>query len=162
MCKVIDIIWCVLFSVNLNQIFVVKFFQVGYDVIEVVMVEIVGFKIVVIEVDYKFGNDLQLQILCVIVVGMKEYQIFYIVLGMLDVGLVEKDLQSGLQCVVVIVNVKVWDVIKFIFCICVVVGLVVYVGVGLIEEEVCGNVFKVVVSNVVQELLSCMVIMGLQ
>ncbi|MFX5622530.1 hypothetical protein ABTE00_20475, partial [Acinetobacter baumannii] len=89
-----------------------KFSQAGYDVIEAAMVETAGFKIAAIEADYKSGNDLQPQTLRAIAAGMKEHQIPYIALGTLDVGLAEKDPQSGLQRVAVTVNAKVWDVTK--------------------------------------------------
>ncbi|UWE16945.1 hypothetical protein [Herbaspirillum huttiense] len=160
--KATDTTWRVLPSANLNQTFVAKFSQAGYDVIEAAMVETAGFKIAAIEADYKSGNDLQPQTLRAIAAGMKEHQIPYIALGTLDVGLAEKDPQSGLQRVAVTVNAKVWDVTKPIPRTRVAVGPVAYAGVGPTEEEARGNALKAAASNAAQELSSRMATMGLQ
>lgn len=153
--------WRVIPSANLNQVFISKFSQAGYDVIEAAMVESATFKIATIETDYKSGNDLQPQTLRSIATGMKENQIPYIALGTLDVGLPEKDIQTGLMRVAVTVNAKVWDVTKPIPRTRVAVGPVTYAGVGPTEDEARGNALRSAASNAAQELASRMVSMGL-
>ena len=153
--------WRILPSANLNQTFISKFSQAGYDVIEAAMVESAVFKIANIETDYKSGNDLQPQTLRSIAAGMKENQIPYIALGTLDVGLAEKDPQTGLLRVAVTVNAKVWDVTKPIPRTRVAVGPVAYAGVGPTEEEARGNALKAAANNAAQELSSRMTTMGL-
>jgi len=125
------------------------------------MVESAVFKIANIETDYKSGNDLQPQTLRSIAAGMKENQIPYIALGTLDVGLAEKDPQTGLLRVAVTVNAKVWDVTKPIPRTRVAVGPVAYAGVGPTEEEARGNALKAAANNAAQELSSRMTTMGL-
>ncbi|MCA1324439.1 hypothetical protein [Herbaspirillum sp. alder98] len=160
--KATETTWRVLPSANLNQTFVAKFSQAGYDVIEAAMVESSVFKIANIEADYKSGNDLQPQTLRSIAAGMKENQIPYIALGTLDVGLPEKDPQTGLMRVAVTVNAKVWDVTKPIARTRVAVGPVAYAGVGPTEDEARGNALKAAASNAAQELSSRMTTMGLR
>ncbi|MFL9879244.1 hypothetical protein PQR63_12670 [Herbaspirillum rhizosphaerae] len=160
--KATETTWRVLPSANLNQVFVSKFSQAGYDVIEAAMVESPVFKIANIEADYKSGNDLQPQTLRAIATGMKENQIPYIALGTLDVGLPEKDPQTGLMRVAVTVNAKVWDVTKPIPRTRVAVGPVAYAGVGPTEDEARGNALKSAASNAAQELSSRMTTMGLR
>lgn len=154
--------WRVLPSANLNQTFVAKFSQAGYDVIEAAMIESAVFKISSIESDYKSGNDLQPQTLRAIAAGMKENQIPYIALGTLDVGLAEKDPQTGLMRVAVTVNAKVWDVTKPIPRTRVAVGPVAYAGVGPTEDEARGNALRAAAGNAAQELSSRMTTMGLR
>ncbi len=153
--------WRVLPSANLNQVFVSKFSQAGYDVIEAAMVESTTFKVADIEADYKSGNDLRPQTLRAIATGMRESQIPYIALGTLDVGLPDKDPQTGLMRVAVVVNAKVWDVTKPIPRTRVAVGPVSYAGVGPTEDEARGSALRVAASNAAQELSSRMASMGL-
>ncbi|WP_288392900.1 hypothetical protein [uncultured Herbaspirillum sp.] len=160
--KATETTWRVLPSANLNQVFVSKFSEAGYDVIEAAMVESAVFKIANIEADYKSGNDLQPQTLRAIAAGMKENQIPYIALGTLDVGLPDKDPQTGLMRVAVTVNAKVWDVTKPIPRTRLAVGPVAYAGVGPTEDEARGNALKAAASNAAQELSSRMTTMGLR
>lgn len=154
--------WRILPSANLNQVFISKFSQAGYDVIEAAMVESSIFKVANIESDYKSGNDLQPQTLRSIAAGMKENQIPYIALGTLDIGLADKDPQTGLMRVAVTVNAKVWDVTKPIPRTRVAVGPVAYAGVGPTEDEARGNALKAAANNAAQELSSRMSAMGLR
>lgn len=154
--------WRILPSANLNQVFISKFSQAGYDVIEAAMVESSIFKVANIESDYKSGNDLQPQTLRSIAAGMKENQIPYIALGTLDIGLADKDPQTGLMRVAVTVNAKVWDVTKPIPRTRVAVGPVAYAGVGPTEDEARGNALKAAANNAAQELSSRMSAIGLR
>ncbi len=160
--KATETTWRIMPSANLNQVFVSKFSEAGYDVIEAAMVESAVFKIANIEADYKSGNDLQPQTLRAIAAGMKENQIPYIALGTLDVGLPDKDPQTGLMRVAVTVNAKVWDVTKPIPRTRLAVGPVAYAGVGPTEDEARGNALKAAASNAAQELSSRMTTMGLR
>lgn len=160
--KATETTWRVLPSANLNQVFVSKFSEAGYDVIEAAMVESAVFKVANIEADYKSGNDLQPQTLRAIAAGMKENQIPFIALGTLDVGLPDKDPQTGLMRVAVTVNAKVWDVTKPIPRTRLAVGPVAYAGVGPTEDEARGNALKAAASNAAQELSSRMTTMGLR
>jgi hypothetical protein len=148
-------------SANLNQVFISKFSQAGYDVIEAAMVESEKFKVANIESDYKSGDDLQPTTLRAIAAGMKEAEVPYVALGTLDVGLTEPDPQTGLQRVAVTVNAKVWDVTKPIPRTLVAVGPVAYSGVGPTEEEARGNALKLAANNAAQELSSRMTEKGL-
>lgn len=154
--------WRILPSANLNQVFISKFSQAGYDVIEAALVESTVFKVANIESDYKSGNDLQPQTLRSIAAGMRENQIPYIALGTLDVGLANKDPQTGLMRVAVTVNAKVWDVTKAIPRTRLAVGPVSYAGVGPTEEEARGRALKSAAENAAQELSSRMTTMGLR
>lgn len=154
--------WRILPSANLNQVFVSKFSQAGYDVIEAAMAESAIFKVANIEYDYKSGNDLQPQTLRSIAAGMRENQIPYIAMGTLDVGLADKDPQTGLMRVAVTVNAKILDVTKTIPRTRVAVGPVVYAGIGPTEEEARGNALKLAANNAAQELSSRMSTMGLR
>ncbi|MFT4103116.1 MAG: hypothetical protein QM674_19200 [Burkholderiaceae bacterium] len=154
--------WQVLPSANLNQVFVSKFSQAGYDVIESAMVESGKFKVSDIENDYKSGNDLQPQTLRAIAAGMKEAGIPYIALGTLDVGMADKDPQTGLVRVAVTVNATVLDVTKTIPRTRVAVGPVSYSGVGPTEAEARGNALQLASSSAAQELSSRMTTMGIQ
>ncbi|XAH25280.1 hypothetical protein AAFF27_08830 [Xylophilus sp. GW821-FHT01B05] len=154
--------WRLLPSANLNQVFVSKFSQAGYDVIEAAMVESSAFKVADVENDYKSGNDLQPKTLKAIAAGMKENQVPYIALGTLDVGLADKDPQTGLLRVSVTVNAKVLDVTKPIPRTRVAVGPVAYAGVGPTEDEARGNALKLAANSAAQELSSRMATMGLR
>lgn len=154
--------WRILPSANLNQVFVSKFSQAGYDVIEAAMVESSVFKVANIESDYKSGNDLQPQTLRSIAAGMKQNQIPYIALGTLDVGLPEKDPQTGLFRVAVTVNAKVWDVTKPIPRTRVAVDPVSYAAVGPTESEARGKALILAANSAAQELSSRMTTMGLR
>ena len=160
--KISESTWRLFPSADLNQIFVSKFSQAGYDVIEAAMVESSVFKVANVEADYKSGNDLQPQTLRSIANGMKENQIPYIALGTLDVGLPEKDPQTGLLRVAVIVNAKVWDVTKPIPRTRVAVGPVSYAAVGPTESEARGKALVLAANNAAQELSSRMTTMGLR
>lgn len=154
--------WRLLPSANLNQVFVSVFSQAGYDVIEAAMVESPKFKVVEVENDYKAGNDLQPATLRAIASGMREATIPYVALGTLDVGLPEKDPQTGLVRVSVTVNAKVWDVTKPIPRTRVAVGPVAYAGVGPNEDVARGNALKSAASSAAQELSSRMSTMGIR
>ncbi len=149
-------------SSNLNQVFISKFSQAGYDVIEAAMVESARFKVADIEGDYKSGNDLQPQTLRAIGAGMKEAQVPYVALGTLDVGLPDKDPQTGLMRVSVTVNARVWDVTKPIPRTLVAVGPVAYAGVGPTEDEARGSALRLAATNAAQELASRMTEKGLR
>lgn len=157
-----DSAWRLFPSANLNQVFVSQFSQAGYDVIEAAMVESKKFKMSDVEKDYKSGNDLQPTTLRAIATGMREAEIPYIALGTLDVGLVEKDPQTGLMRVSVTVNAKVWDVSKAIPRTRVAVGPVSYAGVGPTEAEARGNALNSAASSTAQELSSRMTTMGIR
>lgn len=149
-------------SSNLNQVFISKFSQAGYDVIEAAMVESEKFKVADIESDYKSGNDLQPQTLRAIGSGMKEAQVPYVALGTLDVGLTDKDPQTGLMRVSVTVNARVWDVTKPIPRTLVAVGPVAYAGVGPTEDEARGSALRLAANSAAQELASRMTEKGLR
>ena len=149
-------------SSNLNQVFISKFSQAGYDVIEAAMVESEKFKVADIEGDYKSGNDLQPRTLRAIGAGMKEAQVPYVALGTLDVGLADKDPQTGLMRVSVTVNARVWDVTKPIPRTLVAVGPVAYAGVGPTEDEARGSALRLAATNAAQELASRMTEKGLR
>jgi len=154
--------WRLLPSANLNQVFVSKFSQAGYDVIEAAMAETQTFKVSIVEADYKSGNDIQPQTLRAIASGMRESQIPYFALGTLDVGMAEKDPQTGLLRVAVVVNAKVLDVTKVIPRTRIAVGPVTYAGVGPSEDEARGSALKAAANNAAQELSSRMTTMGLR
>lgn len=154
--------WRLLPSANLNQVFVSKFSQAGYDVIEAAMAETQTFKVSIVEADYKSGNDIQPQTLRAIASGMRESQIPYFALGTLDVGMAEKDPQTGLMRVAVVVNAKVLDVTKAIPRTRIAVGPVTYAGVGPSEDEARGSALKAAANNAAQELSSRMTTMGLR
>lgn len=149
-------------SSNLNQVFISKFSQAGYDVIEAAMVESDKFKVADIEGDYKSGNDLQPRTLRAIGAGMKEAQVPYVALGTLDVGLADKDPQTGLMRVSVTVNARVWDVTKPIPRTLVAVGPVAFAGVGPTEDEARGSALRLAANNAAQELSSRMTEKGLR
>lgn len=148
--------WRLLPSANLNQVFVSVFSQAGYDVVEAAMVESSKFKVADIENDYKAGNDLQPKTLRALAGGMRDATVPYVALGTLDVGLPEKDPQSGLMRVAVTVNAKVWDVTKAIPRTRVAVGPVIYAGVGPNADEARSNALKSAASSAAQELSSRM------
>lgn len=154
--------WRLFPSANLNQVFVSEFSQAGYDVIEAAMVESGKFRMAEVESDYKSGNDLQPKTLRAIAAGMREAEIPYIALGTLDVGLAEKDPQTGLMRVSVTVNAKVWDVSKAIPRTRVAVGPVAYAGVGPTEDEARGSALKSAATSTAQELSSRMATMGIR
>lgn len=154
--------WRLLPSANLNQVFVSKFSQAGFDVIEAAMAETQAFKVSMVETDYKSGNDMQPQTLRAIAAGMRESQIPYFALGTLDVGMAEKDPQTGLMRVTVVVNAKVLDVTKTIPRTRIAVGPVTYSGIGPTEDEARGSALKAAANNAAQELSSRMTTMGLR
>lgn len=153
--------WRLLPSANLNQVFVAVFSQAGYDVVEAAMIESDKFKVADIEDDYKAGNDLQPKTLRTLAGGMREAAVPYVALGTLDVGLPEKDPQTGLMRVAVTVNAKVWDVTKAIPRTRVAVGPVIYAGVGPNADEARGNALKSAASSAAQELSSRMTAAGI-
>jgi hypothetical protein len=153
--------WRVIPSANLNQVFVSKFSQAGYDVVEGAMVESDKFKIADVEGDYKSGNDLQPKTLRAIAAGMREAEIPLIALGTLDVGLADKDAQTGLMRVAVTVTAKIWDVTKALPRTRAAVGPVDYAGVGPTEAEARANALRLAATNAAQELSSRMTTLGL-
>lgn len=152
--KASETAWRILPSSNLNQVFISAFSQAGYDVIESAMVETDSFKIATIEADYQTGNDLQPQTLRNIAGAMRQSEIPMVALGTLDVGLAEKDPQTGLQRVAVTVNAKLWDVTRPIPRTRAAVGPIVYAGSGPTEAEARANALKSAASNAAQELSS--------
>ena len=152
--KASEVSWRLLPSSNLNQVFVSQFSQAGFDVVEAAMVESGTFKVADIEADYQTGNDLQPKTLRAIANGMKEAQVPYVALGTLDVGLPNKDPQTGLIRVDVTVNAKVWDVTRPIPRTRSAVGPVSFSGVGPTEDVARGNALRLAASNAAQELSS--------
>ena len=160
--KASEVMWRLLPSANLNQVFISNFSQAGYEVVEAAMVESEKFKISDIEDDYKSGNDLQPKTLRAIASGMKEASVPYVALGTLDVGLPGKDPQTGLVRVDVTVNAKVWDVTKPIPRTKSAVGPVVYSGVGPNEEAARVIALKSAANSAAQDLSSRMNKMALR
>lgn len=156
-----DSTWRLLPSADFNQVFTDQFTQAGYDVVDSAMVESDKFKIIDIENDYKSGNDLQSKTVREIATGMKEAQIPYVALGTLDVGLAEKDAQSGLMRVSVNVNAKVWDVTKPIPRTRVAVGPVSYTGSAPTEDQARLAALKLAANSAARELSSRMANIGL-
>lgn len=160
--KASEATWRILPSANLNQVFIAEFSQAGYDVIEGAMVENDQFKIASIEADYQSGNDLQPQTLRSIAGAMKASGIPIVALGTLDVGMPERDPQTGLQRVAVTVNAKLWDVTRPIPRTRAAVGPVAYAGVGPTEAEARANALKSAASSAAQELSSRLSNLGIR
>lgn len=154
--------WRLLPSADLDQVFSGLFAQAGYDVVESGMIESGSFKLVDIRNDYKSGDDLQPKTLKAIAAGMKAAEIPFIALGTLDVGLPQKDPQTGLMRVSVTVNAKIWDVTKPIPRTRAAVGPVAYAGVGPSENEARVSALKSAASNAAQELSSRMAEKGMR
>jgi hypothetical protein len=152
--KAAEVTWRLLPSANLNQIFVSQFAQAGFDVVEAAMIESNTFKVADVEADYQTGNDLQPKTLRAITRGMKEALVPYVALGTLDVGLPNKDPQTGLMRVDVTVNAKVWDVTGAIPRLRSAVGPVSFSGVGPTEDVARGTALRLAASNAAQELSS--------
>jgi len=130
--------------------------------VEAAMVESDKFKVADIEEDYKSGNDLQPKTLRSLAGSIREATVPYVALGTLDVGLPEKDPQTGLMRVAVTVSAKVWDVTKAIPRTRVAVGPVIYAGVGPNADEARGNALKSAAGSAAQELSSRMTAAGIR
>lgn len=149
--------WKLLPSANLSQVFTSTFAKSGYKVSEAAMVEpYTGgrFHVADVEKDYKSGMDLKPSTLASLVAGMRNAQIPYVALGTLDVGMADKDPQSGLVRVSVTVNAKLLDISQTIPDTMASVGPVQYAGVGPTEDEARGNALKLAASNAARELTS--------
>lgn len=150
--KASEVTWKLLPSANLNQVFISQFSQAGFEVVEASMVESV--KVSDIETDYQSGNDLRSETIRAVAKGMKAAEVPYVALGTLDVGLPNKDPQTGLMRVDVTVNAKVWDVTKPIPRTRSAVGPISYSGVGPTEDVARGNALRLAANNAAQELSS--------
>ena len=104
------------------------------------------------EADYKVGNDLKASTMQSIAAGMKTAQIPFMALGTLDVGLADKDPQTGMIRVSVSVNARVFDLSSNIPDTIASVGPVQYAGVGPTEEEARGAALKLAANNAAREL----------
>jgi hypothetical protein len=149
--------WRLLPSANLAQVFTSTFARAGFKVSEAALVEpYTGgqFKVAAVENDYKSGMDLKSATLQSMVVGMRTAQIPYIALGTLDVGMADKDPNTGLVRVSVTVNGKILDISQAIPDTIASVGPVQYAGMGPTEEEARINALKLAANNAARELTS--------
>lgn len=147
--------WRLLPSSNLAQVFTSTFAKSGYKVSEAAMVEPYAggrFKVADIENDYKSGNDLKAATLNSLIVGMRTAQITYVALGTLDVGMADKDPQTGLMRVSVTVNAKMLDLSQAIPDTMASVGPVQYAGLGPTEDEARNNALKLAANSAAREL----------
>jgi hypothetical protein len=142
-------------SANLNQVFTQTFSRAGFKVNEASLVEpYTGgrFKVSQVEDDYKVGNDLKASTMQSIAAGMKTAQIPFMALGTLDVGIADKDPQTGLMRVSVSVNARVFDLSSAIPDTIASVGPVQYAGVGPNEEEARTAALKLAANSASREL----------
>lgn len=150
--------WRLSRSADLNQVFTQNFARAGFRVNEGALVEpYTGgkFKVSQVEDDYKSGNDLKAATLQSITQGMRVAQVPYVAVGTLDVGLADKDPQTGMARVTVTVNARVLDVTPPTIPDTIVsVGPVMYAGVGPTEEEARTAALKLAANNASRELTS--------
>jgi hypothetical protein len=149
--------WRLLPSANLAQVFTTNFAKAGYRVTEAAMVEPhTGghFKVAAVEEDYKSGMDLKSATLQAMVTGMRTAQIPFVALGTLDVGMADRDPQTGLVRVGVTVNGKILDISQTIPDTIASVGPVQYAGVGPTEEEARTNALRLAANNAARDLTS--------
>lgn len=149
--------WRLLPSANLAQVFTSTFSKSGFKVSEAAMVEPYTngkFKVADVENDYKSGMDLKSATLASMVAGMRNAQIPYVALGTLDVGMADKDPQTGLARVAVTVNAKILDISQTIPDTIASVGPVQYAGVGPTEDEARTNALRLAANNAARELTS--------
>lgn len=149
--------WRLIPSANLNQVFTSTFTRAGFKVSEAAFVEpYTGghFKVSTVEDDYKSGSDLKSATLQALVLGMRTAQIPYVALGTLDVGMADKDPNTGLMRVGVTVNAKILDVSQAIPDTIASVGPVQYAGIGPTEDEARTNALRLAANNAARELTS--------
>lgn len=149
--------WRLLPSANLAQVFTAQFNKAGFKVSEAALVEpYTGghFKVAAVEADYRTGMDLKAATLHAMVQGMRTAQIPYIALGTLDVGMPDKDPNTGLLRVGVTVNAKLLDIGQPIPDTIASVGPVQYAGLGPTEDEARTNALKLAANNAARELVS--------
>jgi hypothetical protein len=157
--------WKLLPSANLSQVFTSTFARSGFKVSEAAMVEpYTGgrFHVADVENDYKSGMDLKPATLASLVVGMRTAQIPYVALGTLDVGMADKDPQSGLMRVSVTVNAKLLDISQAIPDTVASVGPVQFAGIGGSEDEARTNALKLAANNAARELTSQLTNLGVR
>jgi hypothetical protein len=155
--------WKLMPSSNLAQIFSSTFATSGFKVSEASMIEpYTGgrFHVADVEKDYRSGMDLKAATLASMVAGMRTAQIPYIALGTLDVGMADKDPETGLMRVSVTVNGKLLDISQTIPDTIASVGPVQYSGVGPSEDEARTNALKLAASNAARELTSQLTNLG--
>lgn len=147
--------WKLIPSSNLSQVFTSTFAKSGFKVSEAAMVEpYTGgrFHVADVERDYKSGMDLKPATLASLVAGMRTAQIPYVALGTLDVGMADKDPQTGNMRVSVTVNAKLLDISQTIPDTVASVGPVQYSGMGQTEDEARTNALKLAANNAAREL----------
>jgi hypothetical protein len=157
--------WRLFPSANLNQVFTQTFAKAGFRVNEAALVEpYTGgkFKVAQVEDDYRAGNDLKPATLQSVALGMKQAQIPYIAIGTLDLGMADRDPQTGLQRVPVTVNARVWDVSAAIPETIASVGPVQYAGVGATDEEARTAALKLAAQSASRELTAQLTNLGLK
>lgn len=149
--------WRLIPSANLNQVFTASFSRAGFKVSEAAMVEPYAggqFKVSKVEDDYKSGADLKSGTLNSIVMGMRTANVPYVALGTLDVGMSDKDPNTGLLRVSVTVNAKILDISQTIPETIASVGPVQYAGMGPTEDEARTNALKLAATTAARELTS--------
>jgi hypothetical protein len=152
-------------SANLSQVFTSNFARAGFKVSEASMVEPYTngqFKVAMVEGDYATGMDLKPATLAALVRGMRAAQIPYVSLGTLDVGMADKDPNTGLVRVAVTVNAKLLDLGQTIPDTVASVGPVQYAGVGPTEDEARGNALKKAAESAARELTSQITNVGMR
>ncbi|MGC7523333.1 hypothetical protein [Pandoraea pneumonica] len=144
-------------SANLSQVFTSTFAKAGFKVNEAALIEpYTGgqFKVANVENDYQTGMDLKPATLASMVSGMRVAHMAYIALGTLDVGLADRDPNSGLMRVAVTVNAKLLDIGQTIPDTIASVGPVQYAGTGPTEAEARNNALRLAANNAARELTS--------
>lgn len=144
-------------SANLAQVFTSTFARAGFKVSEGAMVEPYTngrFKVAMVENDYASGMDLKPATLAAMVQGMRAAQIPYVSVGTLDLGLADKDPNTGLVRVAVTVNAKMLDVSQTIPDTIAAVGPVQFAGLGPTEDEARGSALKKAAEGAARELTS--------
>lgn len=151
-------------SANLVQVFTSNFSKAGFKVNEAAMIEpYTGgrFKVTAIENDYKSGMDLKPATLASLVDGMRYAHMAYVALGTLDVGLPDKDPNTGLFRVGVTVNAKLLDIGAVIPETAASVGPVQYAGLGPTEDEARTAALKLAAESAAHEMTSQITNLGL-
>ncbi len=160
-----DSTWRLIPSANLNQVFTSTFTRAGFKVSEAAFVEPYtggNFKVSRVEDDYKSGSDLKATTLQSLVLGMRTAQVPYVALGTLDVGLADKDPNTGLMRVGVTVNAKILDLSQTIPDTIASVGPVQYAGMGPTEDEARTNALRLAANNAARELTSQVTNLGVR
>lgn len=157
--------WRLFPSANLNQIFTQTFARAGFKVNEAAQVEpYTGgrFKVSQVEDDYRVGNDLKASTLQSITIGMRNAQIPFVALGTLDVGIADRDPQTGLPRVAVTVNARIMDITQTIPDTIASVGPVQYAGTGQTEDEARNTALRLAANSAARELTSQLTNLGLK